>query len=151
MYPFWVFQNEPEINTRKSHVPSPENQKPLDFGMVFSSIEKAKASDLLFVGKVILVLDEKEGSGTYVVKSTDPLELVEIGERTEAIQRAELKFIDEMGDPLRKYYKTADDEEPDCGACDYCSDGSLCDKCGPEYAWAWYKRTLSPEGVEENE
>ena len=50
MYPFWVFQNEPEINTRKSHVPSPENQKPLDFRMVFTSIEKAKASDLLFVG-----------------------------------------------------------------------------------------------------
>lgn len=151
MFPFWVFKDNLETSVQKPHVPSPENRKPLDCGMVFSSMKKAKTSGSLFVGEIILILDEKEGSGTYVVKSTDPLELVEIGERTEAIQRAELKFIDEMGDPLRKYYKTADDEEPDCGACDYCSDGSLCDKCGPEYAWAWYKRTLSPEGVEENE
>lgn len=110
MYPFWVFQNEPEINTRKSYVPSPENRKPLDFGMVFSSIEKAKTSGGLFVGEIILILDEKEGTGTYVVKSTDPLELVEIGERTEAIQRAELELMDEIEDPLRKDYRTADDE-----------------------------------------
>ena len=146
MYPFWVFnKNEFETSVQKPHAPPPENRKSLNFGMVFSSMEKAKASDFLFVGEVILALDEKEGTGTYVVKSTDPLELVEIGERIETIQRAELELVDEMGDPLRKYYKTADDEEPDCGACDHCSDGSLCDKCGPEYGWAWYKRTLTPE------
>ena len=58
---------------------------------------------------------------------------------------------DEVEDPLRKYYKTADDEEPDCGACDRCNDGSLCDACGPEYAWTWYKRTLTPERERENE
>ena len=80
-------------------------------------MEKAKVSDRLFVGEVVIVLDEKEGTGVYVVKSTDPLELVEIGERIETIQRAELELIDEMGDPLRKYYRTADDEEPDCGEC----------------------------------
>lgn len=145
MYPFWVFQNEPEINTRKSHVPSPENQKPLDFRMVFTSIEKAKASDLLFVGGGILVLDEKEGSGTYIIKSTDPLELVEIGERTETIQRAELELMDEMEDPLRKYYRTADDEEPDCGECDFQSDGYHCHRCGPEYGWIGYRRTIIEE------
>lgn len=145
MFPFWVFKDNLETSIQKPHVPLPENWKPLDFGKVFSSIEKAKASDALFVGEIILVLDEKEETGTYVVKSTDPLELVEIGERTETIQRAELELMDEMEDPLRKYYKTADDEEPDCGACDHWGDGSLCDKCGPEYAWAWYKRALSPE------
>ena len=110
MFPFWVFQNEPEINTRKSHVPSPENRKPLDFGTVFSSMKKAKTSGGLFVGEIILILGEKEGSGTYVVKSTDPLELVEIGERTETIQKAELELMDEIEDPLRKYYRTVDDE-----------------------------------------
>lgn len=145
MYPFLVFQNKLETSVQKPHVPLPENRKPLDWGMVFSSMEKAKASDLLFVGEIILVLDEKEGAGTYVVKSIDPLELVEIGERTETIQRAELELMDETEDPLRKYYKTADDEEPDCGVCDRCSDGSLCDTCGSEYGWAWYKRTLTPE------
>lgn len=116
MFPFWVFKDNLETSVQKPHVPLPENWKPLDFGMVFSSMKEAKTSGGLFVGEIILILDEKEGSGTYVVKSIDPLELVEIGERTEAIQRGELKFIDEMGDPLRKYYKTADDEEPDCGA-----------------------------------
>ena len=33
---------------------------------------------------------------------------------------------------------TADDEMPDCLACDYCDNGNL---CGPEYGWARYKRT----------
>ena len=149
MFPFWVFKDNLETSIQKPHVPLPENWKPLDFGMVFSSMKEAKTSGGLFVGEIILILDEKEGSGTYVVKSIDPLELVEIGERTEAIQRAELKFIDEMGDPLRKYYKTADDEEPDCGACDYCSDGSLCDKCGPEHGWFGYRRSLFPEEVKD--
>lgn len=50
-------------------------------------------------------------------------------------------------DVLRKYYKTADDEEPDCGACDHWSDGYLCDKCGPKYGWYWYKRSLMPDEV----
>lgn len=151
MYPFWVFQNNLETSVQKPHVPSPENRKSLDWGMVFSSMEKAKASDLLFVGEIILVLDEKEGTGTYVVKSTNPLELVEIGERIETIQRAEFELIDEIEDPLRKYYKTVDDEEPDCGACDHCSESSLCDACGPEHAWTWYKRTLTPEEEREDE
>lgn len=149
MFPFWVFKDNLETSVQKPRVPSPENRKPLDFGIVFSSIEKAKASDSLFVGKIILVLDEKEGTGTYVVKSTDPLELVEIGECTEAIQRAELKFIDEMGDPLRKYYRTADDEEPDCGMCDFQCGGGLCDKCGPEHGWFGYRRSLFPEEVKD--
>ena len=137
MYPFWAFKDKLETSVQNPHAPSPENWKPLDFRMVFSSMEKAKASDLLFVGEIILVLGEKEGTGTYVVKSTNPLELVEIGERIETIQRAEFELIDEIEDPLRKYYKTADDEEPDCGACDHCSESSLCDACGPEYAWTW--------------
>ena len=152
IFPIHLLQRDSHFNTEGSpHPPSPENRKSLDFGTVFSSIEKAKASNLLFVGEVILVLDEKEGSGTYVVKSTDPLELVEIGERIETIQGAEVEPMDEVEDPLRKYYKTADDEEPDCGACDRCNDGSLCDACGPEYAWTWYKRTLTPERERENE
>ena len=36
---------------------------------------------------------------------------------------------------------TADDEMPDCLACDrcdYCDNGKL---CGPEYGWARYVRT----------
>lgn len=48
-------------------------------------------------------------------------------------------------DALRKYYKTTDDEEPNCWVCDQCIDGSLCDKCGPEYGWYWYRRSLMPE------
>lgn len=151
MYPFWAFKNNLETSVQKPHVPPPENRKPLDWGMVFPSMEKVKAFDGLFVGEIILVLDEKEGTGTYVIKSIDPLELVEIGERIETIQRAELELVDEMEDPLRKYYKTADDEEPDCGACDHCSESSLCDACGPEYAWTWYKRTLTPEEEREDE
>ena len=70
--------------------------------MVFPSMEKAKASGSLFVGEIVLILDEKEGTGTYVVKSTDPVELVKIGERIETIQRAELELMDEMEDPRRK-------------------------------------------------
>ena len=151
MFPFWVFKDNLETSANKPHVPLPENQKPLDFGMVFTSMEKVKVSDRLFVGEVVLVLDEKEGTGIYIVKSTDPLELVEIGERIETIQKAELEIMDEMEDPLRKYYKTVDDEMPDCGACDHYSDSSLCDVCGPEYGWAWYKRTLTPEEREDNE
>ena len=142
MYPFWVFENKPETRDYRPHVPNPENRKPLDWGMVFSSMEKAKASDLLFVGEIILVLDEKEGTVTYVVKSTDPLELVKIGERTETIQRAELELMDEMEDPLRKYYKTADNEEPICGECDFQSEGYPCYRCGPEYGWIGYRRTM---------
>ena len=149
MFPFWVFKDNLETSAQKSPVPLPENRKPLDFGMVFSSIEKAKASDLLFVGEVILVLDEKEGSGTYIIKSTDPLELVEIGERIETIQRAELELIDEMPDSLRKYYRTADDEEPDCGECDFQSDGYHCYRCGPEYGWIGYRRTIIEEEEDE--
>ena len=33
-------------------------------------------------------------------------------------------------DILRKYYNTADDEEPDCWLCDRYNDSALCDKCG---------------------
>lgn len=149
MFPFWVFKDNLETSVQKPHVPLPKNRKPLDFGMVFSSIEKAKAFDLLFVGEVILVLDEKEGSGTYIIKSTDPLELVEIGERIETIQRAELELIDEMPDSLRKYYRTADDEEPDCGECDFQSDGYHCYRCGPEYGWIGYRRTIIEEEEDE--
>lgn len=36
----------------------------------------------------------------------------------------------------------ADSEEPDCMRCDYCCSNGLCDKCGPEYYWRNYKRTL---------
>lgn len=110
MFPFWVFKDNLETSVQKPHVPLPENQKPLDFRMVFSSMKKAKTSGGLFVGEIILILDEKEGSGTYVVKSIDPIELVEIGERIETIQKAELELMDEMEDPLRKYHRTADTE-----------------------------------------
>ena len=34
---------------------------------------------------------------------------------------------------------TADDEEPNCGRCDSCN-SNLCNKCGPEYWWAHYRR-----------
>lgn len=60
-------------------------------------------------------------------------------------------YLNEEEDILRKYYKTADDEEPDCMACDRWSDGSLCDKCGAEYGWYWYKRTLCQEEIEDGE
>lgn len=43
---------------------------------------------------------------------------------------------------------TADDEMPDCLACDrcdYCDNGKL---CGPEYGWARYERT---ERIERND
>lgn len=48
-------------------------------------------------------------------------------------------------------YKTADDEEPICGECDFQSDGYPCYRCGPEYGWNWYRRTLSPEERKDNE
>ena len=47
-------------------------------------------------------------------------------------------------------YKTADDEEPICGECDFQSDGYHCYRCGPEYGWIGYRRTIIEE-VEENE
>lgn len=102
MFPFWLFKDNLETSVQKPHVPLPENWKPLDFGMIFSSMKKTKTSGSLFVGEIILILDEKEGSGTYVVKSIDPIELVEIGERIETIQKAELELMDEIEDPLRK-------------------------------------------------
>lgn len=41
-----------------------------------------------------------------------------------------------------KIVHNADDEEPDCCQCDFCCvDTNNCDFCGPEYGWAWYKRT----------
>ena len=42
---------------------------------------------------------------------------------------------------------TADDEMPDCMACDLC-DSCNGKYCGPEYGWAKYKRT---ERVEKND
>lgn len=37
---------------------------------------------------------------------------------------------------------TADNEFPDCGQCDHvCDDMEYCNKCGPEYGWANYRRT----------
>ena len=63
----------------------------------------------------------------------------------------EIFYLEDEEDILRKYYKTADEEEPDCLECDCYSDGYLCDKCGPEYGWYWYRRTLSPEEREDNE
>lgn len=110
MFPFWVFKDSLETSVQKPHVPLPKNRKTLDFRMVFSSMKEAETSGGLFVGEIILILDEKEGSGTYVVKSTDPLELVEIGERIETIQKAELELMDEIEDPLRKCYRTVDNE-----------------------------------------
>ena len=31
----------------------------------------------------------------------------------------EIFYLEDKKDILRKYYKTADDEEPDCGMCDF--------------------------------
>lgn len=45
---------------------------------------------------------------------------------------------------LRKYYKTADDEEPICCNCDYQFSDTMCVLCGPEHSWNWYKRSLVP-------
>ena len=44
---------------------------------------------------------------------------------------------------MSKLIFTADDEEPKCGCCDHCwSDyKTFCEKCGPEYWWANYRRT----------
>lgn len=61
----------------------------------------------------------------------------------------EIFYLEDEEDILRKYYKTADNEEPDCRACDYQCNGCFCDRCGPEYGWAWYKRILSPEERED--
>lgn len=40
----------------------------------------------------------------------------------------------------------ADNEEPSCMRCDYFNlagleSDTICDKCGPEYGWAYYRRT----------
>ena len=35
---------------------------------------------------------------------------------------------------------TADDEEPDCMACDHCQGSCLCEECGPEHYWHYYRR-----------
>ena len=44
-----------------------------------------------------------------------------------------------MYETLTAYYFDADDEEPDCGRCDYC-DTCCGEECGPEYGWAGYRR-----------
>lgn len=35
---------------------------------------------------------------------------------------------------------TADDEEPDCMMCDHGQGSDLCNECGPEYWWHYYRR-----------
>ena len=60
----------------------------------------------------------------------------------------EIFYLEDEKDILRKYYKTADDEEPDCGMCDFQYGGALCDRCGPEHGWFGYRRSLFPEEVE---
>lgn len=43
---------------------------------------------------------------------------------------------------------SADDEEPDCGRCEYvCSGQDICDRCGPEYGWANYRHDVSIDEI----
>lgn len=35
---------------------------------------------------------------------------------------------------------TADDEEPDCMMCDHGQCSDLCEECGPEHGWHYYRR-----------
>ena len=52
----------------------------------------------------------------------------------------------------RRIIFTADDEMPDCLACDYCDDCDNGKYCGPEYGWAGYRRTeWISKGEEEND
>ena len=46
-------------------------------------------------------------------------------------------------------FKTADDEDPICGECDFQSDGYPCYRCGPEYGWIGYRRTIIEEEEDE--
>ena len=46
---------------------------------------------------------------------------------------------------------TADDEEPMCKRCDDLCCGLFCNKCGPEYGWAHYVRTIRAGDVEKDE
>lgn len=46
-------------------------------------------------------------------------------------------------------YKTADEEEPNCGECDFQLDDYRCYRCGPEYGWIEYRRTTIEEVEDE--
>ena len=46
---------------------------------------------------------------------------------------------------IRKY--TADNEDPCCTRCDNCVTEYGCKRCGPEYGWANYIRTVTLEEV----
>ena len=55
-----------------------------------------------------------------------------------------------MGNTIH-FYRTADDEEPDCGRCEFICEGNyMCTKCGPEYGWANYRHRveISEETIE---
>ena len=63
-----------------------------------------------------------------------------------SMERIEMYCDEECcGNNLRKYYRTADDEEPDCTRCDHQFSDTMCALCGPEHSWVWYKRSLMPE------
>lgn len=135
MYPVWLLTQSKETE-RNGAPPLPKDVKPLDFMGVFDSVEQVKKADFLYVGQLVTVLNKKRGPICYVVESVDPVELVEVeGEMTDC--------------PSKVCYNTADDEDPDCAMCDYQCGSFFCNICGPEYGWAWYRRTLIPE--EEND
>lgn len=50
----------------------------------------------------------------------------------------------------KEYYRTADEEEPNCGVCDN-MDTCNGKNCGPENGWARYGRWLSKEELQEYE
>lgn len=51
--------------------------------------------------------------------------------------------INELRKETKKEYfiLDADNEEPNCQNCDYCTGGIFCEECGPEFAWKNYQRT----------
>lgn len=99
MYPIWLLTQSKETE-RNGAPPLPKDAKPLDFVGVFDSVEQVKNADFLYVGQLVIILNEKRGQICYVVESVDPVELVEVE--------------GEIADPSKVCYNTADDEDPNC-------------------------------------
>ena len=64
-------------------------------------------------------------------------------QRTKEEQKANSKIKEESQEPKSYLTMDADLEEPNCNRCDHShrNDDEFCEKCGPEWGWAGYRRT----------
>ena len=64
-------------------------------------------------------------------------------QRTKEEQKANSKIKEESQEPKSYFIMDADLEEPNCYRCDHAhrNDDEFCEKCGPKWGWAGYRRT----------